>query len=87
MSENVGMSRTISTDPGLLSPEELLKSHSGGRRRTLEELIARSQHVSDDEDLLPWHRRCRDNVKWFLDNARLKISVSGNVLIIADFLF
>lgn len=73
---NMVASRTVSADPGLLSPEELLASHKGGRRRTLEQLIAEQRA----KELLKDHKneyfsRCREYVRWFLDNAHLKISV------------
>jgi hypothetical protein len=70
--------RTISTDPGLLSPQELLKSHKDGRRRTLEDIIAKTQ-TQDFGDYFVRQsciERCRENIRWFIDNARLKISVS-----------
>jgi hypothetical protein len=69
--------RTISADPGLLSPEELLKNHKDGRRRTLEEIIAKKHALRENEYFMgSLAQRCRDYVRWFLDNARLKISVS-----------
>lgn len=67
-------SRTISVDPGLLSPEEVLSRHQGGRRRSLEGLIEKHRTLSNDG--IPIHLRCRKHVRWFLDSARLKISVS-----------
>jgi hypothetical protein len=67
-------SRTISVDPGLLSPEELLAHHQGGRRRSLEGFIEKQRTVSSNGT--PIHLRCRKYVRWFLDSARLKISVS-----------
>jgi hypothetical protein len=67
-------SRTISVDPGLLSPEELLSRHEGGRRKSLEGLIEKQQTVFNDGK--PIHLLCRQHMRWFLDSARLKISVS-----------
>lgn len=66
-------SRTVSIDPGLLSPEELLTRHQGGRRRTLEGLIGKHQHSFEEGYAI--RHRCREYVRWFLDSARLKISV------------
>ena len=73
--------RTISADPGLLSPEELLKSHKDGRRKTLEDLIAKN-NSSPANNKYPqtFFKQCRAYIKWFLDNARLKISVSSQGL-------
>ena len=73
--EMTELARTVSADPGLLSPEELL-SEQGGRRKSLEELIAQRRALSQHEDDTPFHRRCREFIRWFLDTARLKISVS-----------
>lgn len=70
------VSRTVSADPGLLSPEELLASHKGGRRKTLEQLIAEQRTNDLQKD--PKNTiisRCRAKVQWFLDGAHLKISV------------
>jgi hypothetical protein len=70
------VSRTVSADPGLLSPEELLAIHKGGRRKTLEQLIAEQRTKEQQND--PNNTivsRCRAKVQWFLDNAHLKISV------------
>ena len=61
-------------DPGLLSPEELLLEHKGGRRKSLEDLIEKQKSMQRDN--MPWYRVCRDYIRWFLDSARLKISVS-----------
>lgn len=67
--------RIVSADPGLLTPEELLLQQ-GGRRKTLEQLIAKHKNLPTAEDRLPLHQRCRESIRWFLDAARLKISVS-----------
>lgn len=69
-------SRIVSADPGLLSPEELLAIHKGGRRKTLEQLIAeqRTKELQNDPKNAIVSR-CRAKVHWFLDNAHLKISV------------
>ena len=69
--------RTISTDPGLLSPEDLLKSHKDGRRKTLEAIIANRNCFSASEtQSRPLTQQCREYIRWFLDSAKLKISVS-----------
>lgn len=69
------ITRTVSADLGLLSPEELLKSHKGGRRQSLEDEI-RQASFSCKIRHTPWRLRCRDGVRYFLDNAHIKISVS-----------
>jgi hypothetical protein len=61
-------------DPGLLSPEELLLEHKGGRRKSLEKLIEKQHSICLEKE--PWNHICRDYVCWFLDSARLNISVS-----------
>lgn len=76
--------RTISADPGLLSPEELLKSHKDGRRRTLEELIAQQTLNASGNYPRAFIQRCRENVRWFLDSARLKLSVSWHSIYFDD---
>lgn len=68
--------RTVSADPGLLSPEQLLKSHKDGRRKTLEDLIAMKESPQKFKESSSFLKICRDYVRWFLDSARLKISVS-----------
>lgn len=70
--------RTISVDPGLLSPEELLKSHKDGRRKTLEAIIAKRNCASLSEaESRHFRQKCREYINWFLDSAKLKISVSS----------
>ena len=75
-------SRTITAgDPGLLSNEELL-AKSGGRRRTLEELIAKDDALlgsksSTKEKASLLFQRAKQKTKWLLDHAQIKISVSG----------
>ena len=72
-------SRTITAgDPGLLSNEELL-AKSGGRRRTLEELIAKDDALSKSstkQKALLLFQRAKQKTKWILDHAQIKISVS-----------
>ena len=72
-----GVTRTVSADPGLMSPEQLLKSHKDGRRKTLEDIIAMKDSELKNLNKSPsFLKTCRDYVRWFLDSARLKISVS-----------
>ena len=72
MTDNI---RTVSTDPGLMTPEELLASHKGGRRKTLEKIIAKHKTV-ERNSAASFLTNARDKIRWFLDHARLKISVS-----------
>jgi len=69
-------SRTVGYDPGLMSNEELLAANkgtgSGGRRRTLEELI--SKETSKKVSVL---KHVMDAIRWFIDNARFSISYDG----------
>ena len=67
--------RTVSVNPGLLSPEELLKRHKGGRRKTLEALIARSVS-SLGLNIKTRNQIYQEKARWFLDDARVKFSVS-----------
>jgi hypothetical protein len=72
-----GTRRIISADPGLLTPEQLLEDNNyGKRRRSLEKLIANGQDFDSGQRRLPFHQQCRDCIRWFLDVARLKLSVS-----------
>ena len=71
--------RTVSADPGLLSNEELLKQHTGKRRRTLEALVARESIgglTSTKEKASMLFQRARTKVRWFIEHAQIKISVS-----------
>ena len=71
--------RTVSTDPGLMSPQQLLKSHKDGRRKTLEQLIAMKESSQEFKEPSSFLKICRDYVRWFLDSAHLKISVSLSI--------
>ena len=68
--------RTVGYDPGLMSKEELLAANkgtgSGGRRRTLEEIISKekSKKVSVCKHVM-------DAIRWFIDTARFSISYDG----------
>lgn len=75
--------RTVSADPGLLSNEELLEKLPVNRRFTLEQLIANDKLLKDRSSLAHMSRRvlkkARKRVRWFVDHAQIKISVSNSV--------
>lgn len=77
--DNSTILRTISTDPGLLSNEELLKKLPGNRRFTLEQIIANDKLLKDRSSLAQLRRRllgkAKRRVSWFVDHAQFKISV------------
>ena len=86
MSDTGISTRTVSADPGLLSNEELLARNTGRRRRTLEELIAKEQlkrFVSTRERFSDLFKRAKKKVRWFIDHAQLKISVSHHRVLFA----
>ena len=68
--------RTVSADPGLLSTEELLSRQKGERRKSLEKLAAMHTQESSKEAKTPTIARMKQKVRWFLEHARIKISVS-----------
>lgn len=70
--------RTVSTDPGLMTAEELLANSTGGRRRTLEKIIAQHESSSLYRNRLRWacFTSLRERVHWFISKGRLHISVS-----------
>ena len=76
--------RTVSADPGLLSNEELLKELPRNRRFTLEQIIANDKLLRNQSSLAQMGRRLvkkmRQRVRWFVDHAQLKISVSRSSL-------
>jgi len=76
MSSTAGVStRTVSADPGLLSNEELLART--GRRRTLEELIAKeklNRLISTRDRASAFARKAKKKVRWFIEHAQIKIS-------------
>ena len=83
-------SRTITAgDPGLLSNEELL-AKSGGRRRTLEDLIAKDDALgskSSTKQMAPLlFQRAKQKAKWILDHAQIKISVNVEFMCIFEVL-
>jgi hypothetical protein len=72
------VTRTVSADPGLLSHEELL-ARNGSRRRTLEELIAKeklNRFLSSQERASVLVKKAKKKVRWFIDHAQIRISVS-----------
>jgi hypothetical protein len=73
-SRKISPMRTVGYDPGLLSREELLATHHPSRRRTLEELIA-SEKLSRQSRTVILLKRVVKAVRWFIDNAQLRISV------------
>lgn len=80
MSDAGVSTRTVSADPGLLSHEELLART--GRRRTLEELIAKEKmdRINNTHGrALALVRKAKKKVRWFIDNAQIKISVSDQI--------
>lgn len=69
--------RVVHIDPGLMSPEELLYQNcvnqNGGRRLTLEKLV-----LENELELMNGpskFEQLKNYGKWFLDDARIKISV------------
>lgn len=68
--------RIVSADPGLMSAEELLSSHKGGRRRSLERMIALNKQAYSAESRAQMMARVKEKVRWFLEHARVQISVS-----------
>ena len=66
--------RIVSTDPGLLTPEQLLAA-SGGRRRTLEYIIAQRSYKKKKK-VSDYLLDLKEGGRWFLDHARIKMSVS-----------
>ena len=74
--------RTISTDLGLLTPEQLLAKagHDGkGRRTSLEHLLLHNKgnlvQLEKNTPVKSYLKASREAVKWLLDSARLSISV------------
>ena len=73
-SNKISPMRTVGYDPGLLSREELLATHHPSRRRTLEELIASEKNCRQSRTVILLKRVVKA-VRWFIDNAQLRISV------------
>jgi hypothetical protein len=68
--------RTISTDPGLLSVEELLAAQSKSQQSALRQLAA--QYKDGDDELHGFRlivRILKEKFRWVLDKAGLKIKV------------
>ena len=72
--------RTVSADPGLLSHQQLLATcEQNGRKKSFESYMAKqhsTRNLNAEASQLSWNSYCRENIKWFLDSARLKVSVS-----------
>lgn len=68
--------RIIATDPGLMTPEELLACQ-GGRRKSLAMLIAqhKKSRMKEENQSVSIVSMIRNKIKWFLDTASLRISV------------
>jgi len=73
-SNKISPMRTVGYDPGLLSREELLATHHPSRRRNLEELIASEKNCRQSRTVILLKRVVKA-VRWFIDNAQLRISV------------
>lgn len=76
--------RIVSADPGLMSAEELLSAHDGGRRRSLEKLIEK-QNEFLAESRPPLRHRIKEKIKWFLEQATIKISYDDFMMIVSLF--
>ena len=76
--------RIVSTDPGLLTHQQLLATcEENGRRKSYESYVAKQhsrRNLVGEGSRLSWNKYCREHIKWFLDSARLKVSVSMNLL-------
>lgn len=70
--ENIAKSRTVYVDGGLMSPEELMHAN-GGRRRTLERLMA-GDLIDIESDL--FFDRYKEKARYLLDKSRISITVS-----------
>ena len=77
--------RIVSADPGLLSAEELLSSHSGGRRKSLERMIQQHNREFSVETKPLIMKQIKDKVRWFLEHARIKISYDDFMMIVTLF--
>lgn len=85
--DGMGVStRTVSADPGLLSHEQLLERT--GRRRTLEELIAKEKMnrlVTTRERASALVKKAKKKVRWFIDHAQIKISYDDFMMAVTIF--
>eukprot|EP00563_Minutocellus_polymorphus_P005988 CAMPEP_0181030934 /NCGR_PEP_ID=MMETSP1070-20121207/5976_1 /TAXON_ID=265543 /ORGANISM="Minutocellus polymorphus, Strain NH13" /LENGTH=909 /DNA_ID=CAMNT_0023108303 /DNA_START=170 /DNA_END=2896 /DNA_ORIENTATION=- len=77
--------RIVSADPGLLSAEELLSSHTGGRRKSLEKMIHQHNKEISVDVKPPIMGQIKDKVRWFLEHARIKISYDDFMMIVTLF--
>ena len=77
--------RIVSADPGLLSAEELLSSHKGGRRKSLERMIQQHNKEFSADVKPPIMAQIKGKVRWFLEHARIKISYDDFMMIVTLF--
>ena len=76
--------RIIHVDPGLLTPEQLLREN-GGRRRSLQQLIIQQKNEAKSmkERRRLFHKNAKNCVLWLLDEARIRISVSDILYLVS----
>lgn len=79
--------RTVSTDPGLMTMEQLLDNQKGVGRKTLEQIIAKngSRLLTTENISRNPFANVRKRIKGFLDDDCLKISVSIFSLVVQLF--
>eukprot|EP00592_Proboscia_alata_P007332 CAMPEP_0194354602 /NCGR_PEP_ID=MMETSP0174-20130528/2717_1 /TAXON_ID=216777 /ORGANISM="Proboscia alata, Strain PI-D3" /LENGTH=893 /DNA_ID=CAMNT_0039123605 /DNA_START=273 /DNA_END=2951 /DNA_ORIENTATION=+ len=78
--------RSVSVDPGLMTPEELL-AENGGRRKTLEKIIAKNNMLlRRGPKQQSYHERFKEHLRWFLDNAKAKISYDDFMMLVTIFI-
>ena len=79
--------RTVSTDPGLMTMEQLLDNQKGVGRKTLEQIIAKngSRLLTAENISRNPFANVRKRIKGFLDDDCLKISVSIFSLVVQLF--
>ena len=81
--------RIVSTDPGLLTHQQLLAScEENGRRKSYESYMAKqysARNLAGDGSRPSSNMYCRENIKWFLDSARLNVSVSAIIRFVSIF--
>jgi hypothetical protein len=68
--------RTVSTDPGLLSVEELIGSQSQSQTNALRKLAFQGNHGDDGtRGIHHLGRKIKEKFRWFLDKAGFHIKV------------
>jgi len=68
--------RTISTDPGLLSVEEVLAAQSKSQHSALRQLAAQyNDGVNESHGFRLFLRILKEKLRWVLDKAGLKLKV------------